>query len=125
MSDSLITLARLFNKEVQLISMIEEDDSLSRCVALATSMEYHMTGEFTSIASPEVLAGMYDKVLLIYDTRTKTLERCNDVGVGHVLLFRLDKETYQLASVPDGDGQYITCFSIYHPLIVELLKHIT
>lgn len=99
-------------------------DSMARCVALACSVDYHMTGDFERSDNPLMLSVWYDKIVLIYDKASRTIEAHGTDTAGCVLLFKIGSQ-YKLASIIDRDrGQHMTCFSRHHPLITAVMEQV-
>lgn len=99
-------------------------DSMARCVALACSVDYHMTGDFEKSDNPLMLSVWYDKAVLIYDKADGSIAVHGADAAGCVLLFKIGSQ-YKLASILDRDrGQHMTCFSRYHPLITAVMEHV-
>ena len=115
-----VSKAKIYDQDVLLLSEGLKD-SLARCVALACSTEYHMTGSYEQSNDPLSLAVVYDKMLLVYSKSDQSLRTYNNEGAGCIVLVWDDVE-YKLASKLDNDWQHITTFSKHDPLIVALLE---
>jgi len=99
-------------------------DSMAKCVALACSTDYHMTGDYEVSDNPLILSLWHDKCILIYNKADRSVISHSEDGAGYVLLFKVGQQ-YKLASILDRDrGQHLTCFSRYHPLIVAVMEHV-
>lgn len=117
---SLVVRDFIFKEQVLLLDE-SINNSMSRCVALACSTEYHMTGSYYNTDDPLALATMYDKTLLVYDKQLSLVTSYNQEGAGCIILFK-NGSNYKLASILDDEGQHITCFSKFHPLVLSITK---
>jgi hypothetical protein len=90
-------------------------------MALACSVDYHLTGSYDVYEDAVQLAAVYDKILIVHNKKEASTSIYNREGAGCVLLFEIEGQ-YKLASILDADGQHITCFSKVHPLIVSILE---
>ena len=111
---------RIQEQSVQLLS-VEMSDSLSRCVHLACSTEYHLTGEYYKSSDPLSLAALLEKTLVIYNEVDSTLIAYNTEGSGCILLSEKDS-VYRLITMPNSNNEYMTCFSKLDPIVSPLIE---
>jgi hypothetical protein len=119
--DSNVVADTIYGEEVFLLST-ENNNNLLRCVLLASSMEYHLTGELEEVMiSNKVeafsIAIMMDKVIIIYNPGDKSVTIHNwEAGSGCVLIHYSDG-VYKLITTYNSDNEHVTCFSKYHSLV--------
>lgn len=111
-------------KQQVYLNSVGYNNTIQRCFAFACSREYHLTGEILDerrIENIKTLAVLYDKNVYLYHEDLAKLERYNRGGIGYIVLHKDINDVYSVVSYTDENGQHITLFSVYHPLIQGLL----
>jgi hypothetical protein len=99
--------------------------SMLHCLSMAVSLEYRLDRRLlTNVNNIDYVSQLTGRRVLVYDAETKIVKIHNDQGYGYIVLYiqqeKYPENDYWLVTV-DENGEQITTFSQYHPLIEKLL----